>query len=98
MLGEIREGGEDVCKAYAEKLDNYTGPIVLSETDVEEQTKDIPDQVGRLLEDIFYILSSQDKADIDFLVNQVTMFASETRNKISDWEMDLGNGSVAGTK
>lgn len=83
MLGEIRDGGEDVCKAYAEKLDNYTGPIVLSETDVEEQTKDIPDQ---------------DKADIDFLVKQVTMFANETRSKISDWEMDIGNGSVAGTK
>ena len=28
MLAEIRDGGEEVCKAYAEKLDKYTGPIL----------------------------------------------------------------------
>ena len=46
MLGEIRDGGEEVCKAYAEKLDNYTGPILLTEKEIEEQIKDIPDQVA----------------------------------------------------
>jgi len=83
MLAEIREGGEEVCKSYAEKLDNYTGPVVLSDEDIEEQTKDIPEQ---------------NKTDIDFLVDQVSKFALETRSKISDWEMDLGSGSVGGTK
>ena len=46
MLAEIRDGGEEVCKAYAEKLDNYTGPILLTEKEIEEQIKDIPDQVA----------------------------------------------------
>ena len=46
MLGEIRDGGEEVCKAYAEKLDNYTGPILLTEEEIQEQIKDIPDQVA----------------------------------------------------
>ena len=46
MLAEIRDGGEEVCKAYAEKLDNYTGPILLTEEEIEEQIKDIPDQVA----------------------------------------------------
>ena len=45
MLAEIRDGGEEVCKAYAAKLDNYSGPILLAEEDIEEQIKDIPDQV-----------------------------------------------------
>ena len=45
MLAEIREGGEEVCRSYAERLDNYTGPVVLSDEDIEEQTKDIPQQV-----------------------------------------------------
>ena len=50
MLAEIRDGGEEVCKAYAEKLDNYTGPILLTEEEIQEQIKDIPDQVAVELE------------------------------------------------
>ena len=46
MLAGIRDVGEEVCKAYAEKLDNYTGPILLTEEEIEEQIKDIPDQVA----------------------------------------------------
>ena len=42
MLQEIREGGEDVCRKYAEKLDNYTGNIVLTEEEIEEQIQTIP--------------------------------------------------------
>ena len=45
MLAEIREGGEEACKGFAKKLDNYTGPILLTEEDIEEQTKDIAEQV-----------------------------------------------------
>ena len=40
----------------------------------------------------------QDRASIDFSVEQVVKFATETRAKSSDWEVDLGNGSTAGTK
>ena len=35
---------------------------------------------------------------IDFIVSQVTNFASQTRDRNADWEVDLGNGSRAGTK
>ena len=45
MLQEIREGGEDVCRKYAEKLDNYTGNIVLTEEEIEEQIQTIPKAV-----------------------------------------------------
>ena len=40
----------------------------------------------------------QDKASIDFSVEQVVRFAAETRAKNEDWEVELGHGSTAGTK
>ena len=40
----------------------------------------------------------QDKASIDFSVEQVVKFAAETRAKNKDWEVELGHGSTAGTK
>ena len=98
MLTEIREGGEEACKGFAKKLDNYSGPILLTDEDIEEQTKDIADQVTALKDIAYYRFTIQDKADIDFLVEQVSMFAKVTRDKITDWEVDLGDGSVGGTK
>jgi len=83
MIQEIREGGEKVCLDYAEKLDKYTGNIVLSEEEIEEQIQLIP---------------LKDRKSIDFSISQVQKFAAETRSKNKDWEVDLGNGSKAGTK
>ena len=116
MLAGIRDVGEEVCKAYAEKLDNYTGPILLTEEEIQEQIKDIPHQVDMEEQSGKYNLNYrkhkniiqptnqpninqlQDKAEIDFMVEQVSMFAKEIRSKITDWETDLGDGSVGGTK
>ena len=46
MIQEIREGGEDVCRRYAEKLDNYKGSIVLTEEEITEQIQSIPKAVS----------------------------------------------------
>lgn len=83
MLTEIRLGGEEVCKNYAQKLDGYTGNIVLTQEEIDEQISLIP---------------KEDQASIDFVVDQVVKFASETRARNTDWEVDLGSGSSAGTK
>jgi len=83
MLAEIRDGGEEVARSYAEKLDRYKGNIVLSEQEIQEAVDMIPEQ---------------DRASIDFSVEQVVKFATVTRAKSCDWEVDLGNGSTAGTK
>ena len=100
MLAEIRDGGEEVARSYAEKLDRYTGNIVLSDQEIQEAVDMIPEQVRRLRNSIvmktWHVL--QDRASIDFSVDQVVKFAKETRAKSSDWEVDLGNGSTAGTK
>ena len=47
MIQEIREGGEDVCRRYAEKLDNYKGSIVLTEEEINEQIQSIPKAVSK---------------------------------------------------
>ena len=100
MLTEIRDGGEEVARSYAEKLDRYTGNIVLSDQEIQEAVDMIPEQV-RILRNIIIMKTLQvfqDGASIDFSVDQVVKFAKETRAKSSDWEVDLGNGSTAGTK
>ena len=101
MLAEIRDGGEEVARSYAEKLDRYTGNIVLSDQEIQEAVDMIPEQV-RMIRNIGIMMTYdhvlQDRASIDFSVEQVVKFAKETRAKSSDWEVDLGNGSTAGTK
>ena len=100
MLAEIRDGGEEVARSYAEKLDRYTGNIVLTDQEIQEAVDMIPEQVRRLSNIIVMKTLDvlQDRASIDFSVDQVVKFATETRVKSSDWEVDLGNGSTAGTK
>ena len=44
MLREIKEGGEEVARSYAEMLDNYTGSVVLSEEEIQEQIQELPVQ------------------------------------------------------
>ena len=56
MLAKVRAGGELACREYAASLDNYTGPVVVTWEEVEQQTRDIP---------------QKDKDTIDYMVNQV---------------------------
>ena len=56
MLADIRKRGEEACLEYAEKLDKFTGSAVVTNEEIEEQTKDLSDQV---------------KQDIEFMVHQV---------------------------
>ena len=48
MLAEIRDGGEEVARSYAEKLDRYTGNIVLTDQEIQEAVDMIPEQVRML--------------------------------------------------
>ena len=45
MLGEIRGGGEEAARGYAETLDHYTGDILLSEHQIQELMDMVPDKV-----------------------------------------------------
>ena len=45
MLSKINKDGEQAVRDYAEKLDGWTGDILLSASDIEEITANVPQNV-----------------------------------------------------
>ena len=60
MLATIEAGGEQSVRDYAQKLDQWTGPILLSSEYIAGRSGEVPEPV---------------KDDIEFAVNQVRRFA-----------------------
>ena len=83
MLAQIEARGEVAVKEYADKLDKWTGPIEVTESDVERRTKDIPASI---------------KADIEFATAQVRQFALAQKASLTDFETELYPGVKAGQK
>ncbi len=83
MLTDIEAGGEEKAKEYAEKLDNYTGNIVVSEEEIIKATSK---------------LSQQIKDDIQFSYDRVRSFADKQRAALVDFEVELSSGLFAGQK
>ena len=83
MLAEIDRDGEAAVKAYAEKLDGWTGDIVMSLADIERRTRDIPASV---------------KQDIEFATARVTRFALAQRDSIAEFSVEIHPGLVAGQR
>lgn len=83
MLTEIEQGGEDVAKAYGEKLDNYTGNIVVTSEEIEAAGKKVPHKL---------------KDDIQFAYDRVAKFAEAQKASISEFETELSPGLWAGQK
>ena len=63
MLREIRAGGEDAVRAYAARLDQWTGEIVVTPDVVAKRTASLPETV---------------KDDIRFAHDQVFRFAQRS--------------------
>jgi sulfopropanediol 3-dehydrogenase len=83
MLAQIEARGEVAVKEYAEKLDKWTGPIEVTESEVERRIKDIPASI---------------KADIEFATAQVRQFALAQKASLTDFETELYPGVKAGQK
>nr|MCU0805333.1 histidinol dehydrogenase [Burkholderiales bacterium] len=83
MLAEIEKTGESAVRAYAEKLDKWTGEIVVTPDEVERRTRDIPPSVKR---------------DIEFAADQVRAFALAQRESIREFEVELHPGVTAGQR
>lgn len=71
MLLELKTGGEDVARAYAERFDGYHGEVLLSAEDVAAAAEGVPAAV---------------KDDIDFAFKRVRRFAEAQRKSLSDLE------------
>jgi sulfopropanediol 3-dehydrogenase len=83
MLGEIERRGEAAVREYAQKLDKWTGEIVLAEADIERRTAGIEPAVKR---------------DIEFAAGQVRRFAEAQRESMREFSLEVRPGLLAGQR
>ena len=83
MLDTIREGGEQAVRDYAQKLDNWTGSILLTPEEIEAISAQIDDSL---------------KSDIQFAHDRVRKFAERQLESLSEFETELAPGLVAGQR
>jgi sulfopropanediol 3-dehydrogenase len=83
MLAAIEIGGEQTVCDYAQTLDHWTGPIVVSREEIGRRTAAVPILVRR---------------DIDFAVDHVRRFALAQRDSIRDFSIELLPGLTAGQR
>ena len=83
MLAEIEANGESAVRAYAKKLDQWDGEIVLSREEIDRRAGEVPAQVRR---------------DIDFAIRQVSDFANAQRASMNEFSVGLHSGVTAGQR
>jgi sulfopropanediol 3-dehydrogenase len=83
MLAEIEARGEAAVRHYAEKLDRWTGDIVLTRAEIDRAAEGVPHQA---------------KKDIDFAIRQVTNFARAQRDSLREFSVGLHAGVTAGQR
>ena len=70
-------------REYAERLDGWTGEILVSDDEIERRTRDIPAAVKR---------------DIEFATAQVVRFADAQRESIREFATEIQPGLIAGQR
>ncbi len=83
MLGEIERRGEAAVREYAEKLDHWTGDIVVGAEEIERRTAGIDAATRR---------------DIEFAAGQVRLFALAQRDSMREFSIEVHPGLVAGQR
>ncbi len=83
MLSEIEAGGEDKAREYGEKLDGWSGDIVIGKDAIAAAAVKVPDQL---------------KDDLRFAHDRVRDFAEQQKNSIGEFETELSPGLWAGQR
>ena len=83
MLAQIESGREAAVRAYAKKLDQWDGEIVLTRAEIDRRSAEVPAQVRR---------------DIDFAIAQITRFARAQRESMHEFSVGLHRGVTAGQR
>lgn len=83
MLQAIEIGGEATARDYAQKLDGWEGDIVLSRSEIDDAIAKVPDQT---------------KLDIQFAHRRVKAFAEAQLASMSEFEIELSPGLLAGQR
>ena len=83
MLAEIEAGGDQAALDYAAKLDGYEGAVILSPEDIAAATALVPKKL---------------REDIEFAHANVRKFAEAQKASLSDIEVEVVPGLIAGQK
>ncbi len=83
MLAEIGKNGEAAVRAYAKKLDQWDGEIVLTRAEIDRRAAEVPADVKR---------------DVDFAIAQVSAFAHAQRQSLSEFSVEVHRGVTAGQR
>jgi sulfopropanediol 3-dehydrogenase len=83
MLGQIAAGGEEVARQYARDLDKWSGDIILTPQQRAQAAALVPDTL---------------KADIQFAHRNIRRFAEAQRATVTDCEVEILPGLVAGQR
>lgn len=83
MLSEIEAGGEDKAREYGQKLDGWSGDIVIGKDAIAAAAGKVPDQL---------------KDDLRFAHDRVRGFAEQQKNSIGEFETELSPGLWAGQR
>ena len=83
MLGAIEQRGEAAVREYAQKLDHWSGDIVMSAEAIERRVHGIPEDVKR---------------DIRFATERVRRFAEAQRESTREFSVEVHPGLVAGQR
>ncbi len=83
ILDEIEKGGEEAARRYAEKFDRYNGDIILTPDAIAAAAEQVPQKL---------------KDDIRFSHDNVRRFAEAQMDTLTDIEIEVVPGLVAGQK
>jgi len=83
ILADIEAGGDQAAMEYATRFDQYEGNIILSDKEIAAACDLVPEKL---------------KQDIQFAQNNVRRFAETQKATISDIELEIVPGLIAGQK
>ncbi len=83
ILDEIEAGGDAVARKYADRFDGYAGNLLLTDAEIAEAGDKVPQRL---------------KDDIRFAADNVRRFAEAQKQTLSDTELEIVPGVVAGQR
>jgi len=83
MLAEIRAGGKEAVLRFSKELDKYEGEVVVTREQMAKAAEAVPPEERKM---------------IDYAHARIKAFAEAQRRSVSDFEIPIGEGGVAGQK
>jgi sulfopropanediol 3-dehydrogenase len=83
LLEELERGGEAATRALAERLDKWTGEVVVTQEQIAAAAERVPQQL---------------RDDIDFAHDRVRRFAEAQLASMTEFSVELAPGMVAGQR